>query len=190
MWGAGLLLMMVLQSCQGLQGVARYKAPDRTGSAPAASAKESTPVTPTPAPAPSTPAAPSRFSPSNHPVSVDKLMAFVADWKGTPYRYGGLSRSGIDCSGFTSTLYKDVYQTTIPRTSLDQFQVGTPVSPSDLQPGDLVFFQLKQTRTVSHVGVFLGNGDFAHASLSAGVTIDKLTDPYYADTYKGARRVK
>jgi lipoprotein Spr len=115
-----------------------------------------------------------------------KLFQFVYDWIGTPYRFGGNSRKGIDCSAFTKEVYNKVFNLTIKRNSRDIFSMVDPVGKDDLKEGDLVFFKI-HSRSISHVGIFLGNGKFAHAS-SRGVAISNLGDAYYNRYfYKGGR---
>lgn len=115
-----------------------------------------------------------------------KLFHFVYDWIGTPYHFGGSSRKGIDCSAFTKELYSEVFNLDIRRNSRDIFSMVSPVSKDDLKEGDLVFFKI-HSRRISHVGVYLGNGRFAHAS-SRGVAISSLDDAYYSRYfYKGGR---
>src|ERR1700761_1276297 len=115
-----------------------------------------------------------------------KLFHFVYDWIGTPYHFGGSSRKGIDCSAFTKKLYSEVFNLDIKRNSRDIFSMVSPVGRDDLKEGDLVFFKI-HSRSISHVGVYLGNGRFAHAS-SKGVAISSLDDAYYSRYfYKGGR---
>jgi len=115
-----------------------------------------------------------------------KLFQFVYDWVGTPYHFGGDSRKGIDCSAFTKELYAKVFNLTIKRNSRDIFSMVSPVPKDELQEGDLVFFKI-HSRSISHVGIYLGGGKFAHAS-NRGVAINSLTDGYYSRYfYKGGR---
>lgn len=115
-----------------------------------------------------------------------KLFQFVYDWIGTPYRFGGDSRRGIDCSAFTKELYNKVFNLTIKRNSRDIFSMVSPVGREELKEGDLVFFKI-HSRSISHVGIYLGNGRFAHASLK-GVAVSNLDDAYYSRYfYKGGR---
>ena len=115
-----------------------------------------------------------------------KLFQFVYDWVGTPYHFGGDSRKGIDCSAFTKELYSNVFNLTIKRNSRDIFSMVSPVRKDELQEGDLVFFKI-HSRSISHVGIYLGNNKFAHAS-SRGVAINSLDDGYYSRYfYKGGR---
>src|SRR5580698_4841046 len=115
-----------------------------------------------------------------------KLFQFVYDWVGTPYHFGGESRKGIDCSAFTKEVYSKVFNLTIKRNSRDIFSMVSPVSKDDLKEGDLVFFKI-HSRSISHVGIYLGDGRFAHAS-AKGVAISSLDDAYYSRYfYKGGR---
>lgn len=118
-----------------------------------------------------------------------KLFDFVYDWIGTPYHFGGSSKHGIDCSGFTKELYSQVFNMDIERNSRDIFSMVTPVKRDDLQEGDLVFFKI-HSRRISHVGIYLGNNRFAHAS-SRGVAINSLDDAYYKRYfYRGGRMLE
>ena len=118
-----------------------------------------------------------------------KLFHFVYDWIGTPYRFGGSSRHGIDCSAFTKELYSQVFNLDIQRSSRDIFSMVSPVRKDDLQEGDLVFFKI-HSRRISHVGIYLGNNRFAHAS-SRGVAISSLDDAYYSRYfYRGGRMLE
>ncbi|MER3401934.1 MAG: hypothetical protein C4337_01185 [Armatimonadota bacterium] len=115
---------------------------------------------------------------------LQRAMAYL----GSPYRRGGSSARGFDCSGFTSYIYRHA-GVNLPHQSASQAQVGQPVPRDQLQPGDLVFFRT-QGRWVSHVGIYIGNGKFIHASSARGrVRIDSLNSGYYNKRYAGARRV-
>src|SRR6185437_12784201 len=115
-----------------------------------------------------------------------KLFHFVYDWIGTPYHFGGHSKKGIDCSAFTKELYSEVFNLDIKRSSRDIFSMVSPVSKGELKEGDLVFFKI-HSRSISHIGIYLGNNRFAHASLK-GVSISSLDDAYYSRYfYKGGR---
>ncbi|MBC5824632.1 MAG: C40 family peptidase [Candidatus Eremiobacteraeota bacterium] len=106
---------------------------------------------------------------------------------GVPYAWGGTSLAGVDCSGFVQTVF---YQHGIflPRTADAQFSVGTRVASSSLRSGDLVFFET-YTAGASHVGIYLGQGRFVHASSSSGVRVDRLSEGYYASRFIGGRRL-
>lgn len=110
-----------------------------------------------------------------------KLYNFIIEWYGTPYKYGGTNEDGIDCSGFTNILYKEIYKIQLPRTSKDISEKIKRKYTGDLKEGDLVFFSFGKTGTVNHVGVYLHNNKFVHASTSKGVIISNLTEPYYGD---------
>ena len=116
-----------------------------------------------------------------------KLYQFVYDWLGTPYRLGGDTKGGIDCSGFAFQLYDKVFNTVIGNNSRNIFSMVNPVNKEDLKEGDLVFFKIK-SKAISHVGVYLGNNKFAHASSSRGVMISNLNEAYWKRYYyKGGR---
>jgi murein DD-endopeptidase / murein LD-carboxypeptidase len=115
-----------------------------------------------------------------------KLFEFVHDWIGTPYRFGGNTKRGIDCSAFTKEMYAKVFNLTIKRSSRDIFTMVNPVAKDELKEGDLVFFKIR-SRRISHVGVYLGNGRFVHAS-NRGVAISNLSESYYKRYFfKGGR---
>jgi cell wall-associated NlpC family hydrolase len=105
-----------------------------------------------------------------------------------PYKYGGMTKRGIDCSGFASLVYKECFGKSIPRISSDQYEQGTRVTQRNLQSGDLVFFSNVRYGKIDHVGIFLGNKRFVHATESSGVTISLLSEKYYEKRYAGARR--
>ncbi len=120
---------------------------------------------------------------------VDKqvMMTTIVDWLGTRYLFGGMGRNGIDCSAFTGMLYRAM-NFKLPRTAAAQWDVGMPVDTTDMQFGDLVFFHTRAAVYVSHVGVYLGNGMFAHASSRNGVTVSSIQSDYYSTHLIGARR--
>ncbi|PWS29070.1 hydrolase [Pedobacter yonginense] len=107
-----------------------------------------------------------------------ELYRFITDWTGVKYRFGGLDKSGIDCSGFAFLLEKEIYGITLPRISRDQANVVKHKSVDRLNEGDLVFFSFAG-RDVDHVGVYLNNGFFVHASTTRGVIVDDLNLPAY-----------
>jgi len=107
-----------------------------------------------------------------------KLYQFVAQWLGTPHKLGACTKSAIDCSCFVVLLYTEVYQTKLPRTSIEMHQKATTTKQHKLKEGDLVFFSIK-SKKVSHVGVYLKNGWFAHVTTSKGVMINNLSEEYY-----------
>ena len=119
-----------------------------------------------------------------------RLLEFMEEWYGTEYHYGGTSKDGIDCSAFVSLLMNKVYDVaSIPRISRDQYEQSRKIKKEDLQEGDLVFFHTQgNKKMVTHVGVYLRNHKFVHASIS-GVMISDMNQGYYAQHYVGAGRV-
>ncbi|MEK4848846.1 C40 family peptidase [Paenibacillus sp. FSL H7-0756] len=122
----------------------------------------------------------SAFADSKMDKVIDKAI-------GTKYVSGGTSTNGFDCSGFTMYVF-DKIGINLPHQSGSQYQMGTAVSRDEMRPGDLVFFNTNG-KGVSHVGVYVGDGEFAHASSSRGVTISSLSDSYYVNRYVGAKRI-
>lgn len=118
-----------------------------------------------------------------------KLYQFVYEWLGTPYRLGGDSKRGIDCSKFSLALYENVFNTTIGYNSRNQYTNVTPVRKNDLQAGDLVFFKIR-SKSITHVGVYLGDDKFAHASSSKGVMVSNLNEAYWKRYYYNGGRPK
>jgi hypothetical protein len=116
-----------------------------------------------------------------------RLLRSLESYKGTPYLYGGTSRSGIYCSGLVLAVYRD-QGVTLPRTSRQQSRVGDPIDKSNLQVGDLVFFNTSG-RGISHVGIVTGEDAFVHGSTSRGVVEDKLSGAYWRRRFVSARRV-
>lgn len=115
------------------------------------------------------------------------LYSFINEWYGVPYKYGGHDKKGIDCSNFTSTLYKQVFHTSLTGTSSSIFDQCKTVSKNNLSEGDLVFFKIDNDN-ISHIGVYLLNNKFVHATTKKGVMIDDLDEPYYKKYfYKGGR---
>lgn len=116
------------------------------------------------------------------------IDSYFLQWEGTAYRLGGADKRGLDCSAFVQNLYWDLYNKGLPRTTEAQAQQGYPIPPSELEPGDLVFFKTGWRNR--HVGVYLGKGDFVHASTSVGVTRSSLSNDYWRDRFWTARRVE
>jgi len=124
---------------------------------------------------------------------VDDVIATARTFTGTPYKYGGMTKSGIDCSGLTINAYRAI-DLSLPRTAEDQAGVGEKVKMKDLKPGDLVFFATgKKKREVTHVGIVTvvrkDAVKFIHASTSLGVVENDLHSEYYETRYRGARRI-
>ncbi len=111
-------------------------------------------------------------------------------WIGTPYAYSGKSRKGTDCSGMVMTIYENVTGIKLPRNSAKQSEFCTRIDKKNLLPGDLVFFATgKSKNRISHVGIYIGNGNMIHASTSRGVTINNIEEQYYRKTYICSGRV-
>jgi cell wall-associated NlpC family hydrolase len=111
-------------------------------------------------------------------------------FEGARYRFGGTSRSGFDCSGFTRYILGHTAGVQIPRTADEQYYNGVAVSRSKMRPGDLVFFRNTYRHGISHVGIYVGHDKFVHAANSnKGVVLESLDKHYYTEHYAGARRV-
>lgn len=115
------------------------------------------------------------------------LFSFIEEWWATKYRYGGKTKKGIDCSGFTGLLMQAVFHFDLPRTAAQQYAACIKLTKDEMVEGDLVFFNTRGG--ISHVGVYLGADYFVHSSCAAGVTISSLNDSYYSKRFKGAGRV-
>ncbi|SDI63473.1 C40 family peptidase [Alteribacillus bidgolensis] len=127
------------------------------------------------------------FQPGAADAKGDQIVEEARKHLGTPYKYGGTTPSGFDCSGFTGYVF-DKAGEDLPRTAAQQYNVGKSVKKSNLQKGDLVFFS--NGSSISHNGIYIGNGKFIHSSSSNGISISKVDDPYYwGSRYKGAKRV-
>lgn len=121
-------------------------------------------------------------------VSRDKFLLDILAFMGVPYSYGGTTKDGIDCSGFTSLIFASAVDIPLPRSAREQYHIGSKVQRGNLRFGDLVFFNTTGRRP-SHVGIYLENDMFAHASISEGVTLSSLESKYYKKRFIGARRV-
>ena len=117
------------------------------------------------------------------------LYSFIDEWYGTHYRLGGTDKHGIDCSAFMQKVYEHVFGMNLVRTAVEQFQHARQIKdPATLKEGDLVFFHIKTSR-ISHVGLYLMNHYFVHASCSKGVMISSLDDKYWQRYYAGGGRL-
>ena len=149
-----------------------------------------------PSPSPS-PAPGSHARATSYPVEVGlsdseiktRLTRQLSAWRGVPYRYGGLSKKGVDCSGFIYLTFRDSLGITLPRSTKLLSNIGDKVSKKSLTPGDLVFFKTTNQGKTRHVGIYVGAGEFIHASTSKGVMRSKLSNPYWRSNYWKARRV-
>ena len=124
-------------------------------------------------------------------LSNEKLIGFIDDWYGTRYKLGGADKSGVDCSAFVQSFMLNLYDLQVPRTAREQYLQSHRIKKNNLSEGDLVFFRTKKkNKSVSHVGVYLRNNKFIHASTSGGVMISDLDDEYFRLRYAGAGRMK
>ncbi len=116
------------------------------------------------------------------------LFTHIDDWIGTPYRYGGKTDDGIDCSGFVSSMLESAFGINFTGRSRDMFTRVDPVSKTEMRQGDLVFFKIRKGQ-ISHVGIYIGDNKFAHASTSSGVIISDLNEAYYKRYFYKAGRL-
>ena len=119
----------------------------------------------------------------------EKLYKFIDEWMGVPYRDGGMTKDGVDCSGFTTLLEKEIFDSSLPRTARQMAENVKRKYEEDLKEGDLVFFDLSGQK-FSHVGIYLHNNKFVHASTSKGVIISDLKDPWYYKYFSRCGSVK
>jgi hypothetical protein len=127
------------------------------------------------------------YTPSG--ISKQVLLDEIFDWLGTPYHFGGTTRRRIDCSAFTQKIYLAAAEIQIPRVAREQVKVGKEISREELEFGDMIFFHTYSRRFASHVGIYLGDNLFAHASSRYGVTVSSLESSYYKQRFIGGRRL-
>ncbi len=118
----------------------------------------------------------------------DELTDNIISLLGTPYVYGGEDKNGMDCSAFVKRIYSDVFQVSLPRTTKEQMQLGIEIQLENIKLGDLIFFNTSN-EVPSHVGIYIEDNLFAHASVSFGVTISSLESSYYKKTYITTKRI-
>jgi hypothetical protein len=122
---------------------------------------------------------------NENPVLLNEISA----WLGTPYKFGGDNRSGIDCSAFALIIYREVYGIDLERMTVNMAQRAQRINRDHLREGDLVFFKINQQR-ISHVGIYISNNKFAHASTKLGVIISDMNEEYYQRRFAFAGRVR
>lgn len=120
---------------------------------------------------------------------IAELNDQLRQWYGTPYRYGGLTHAGVDCSGFVLLTFRDRFSMQLPRQTREQAEVGTKIDKDDLLPGDLVFFKTGSGENGMHVGIYDTDSQFIHASTSQGVKRSSLENVYWRAKFWQARRI-
>ncbi len=131
---------------------------------------------------------PAKLDLNNKPWVKQVLYAQFDQWRSVKYKAGGLSRDGVDCSGFVYLTFNSRFGITLPRSTDLLVNAGKPIDQQALLPGDLVFF--KTGKTLRHVGIYLEDGKFVHASTDKGVMISRLDEAYWARTYWKSVRVQ
>jgi uncharacterized protein YfaT (DUF1175 family) len=126
---------------------------------------------------------------TNYKVPETKLKRIVDSYIGVRYKNGGMGPSGFDCSGFVSVVFRELNHARIPRSTGKLKWIGRQVSPGDARIGDMLFFRGGVFGAINHVGIYMGNRSFAHASTSKGVTYDSLDDDYYRKHFAMVRRI-
>lgn len=124
------------------------------------------------------------------PLGCKSVIKHAKAWLGTPYLYGGNTKRGVDCSGFVKKVYHSAHNLSLPRTTAQMYQKGTFVRKEWLKCGDLVFFKNVRGRGVDHVGIYIGDGQFIHASSSRGVVISQLNSSYYLARFVAAKNYR
>ncbi|MCM3789199.1 C40 family peptidase [Domibacillus indicus] len=122
---------------------------------------------------------------TNAAYNAKAAIAEAKEHIGTPYQFGGTTPAGFDCSGFIQYVHKQTGYS-LPRTAADMYKKGQAVSKANMEPGDLMFFTTYK-KGASHVGIYLGNNQFIHASSSKGVTIDQTSNSYWSKRYIGSK---
>ncbi|MCL2218360.1 MAG: C40 family peptidase [Chitinispirillia bacterium] len=119
------------------------------------------------------------------------LEEVVNSYIGAPYKWGGTTMAGFDCSGFVTKVYREVYDiASLPRSSAKMWNIGRQIPQTSARPGDLVFFKGSNFSDIGHVGIYMGNNRFAHASTNSGVIYTDLNETYYARRLVGFRRIQ
>lgn len=168
-----LFAVLIIITINGCQPAVRFASSNATGSVKSKSSSS----------------AAEHYNPlKSYSTSQDRysILSEAENWIGSPYKYGGNERSGVDCSGFVQQVYL-MYGINLPRTAAEQYGATEPVDDSDRIPGDLLFFQ--KNGKINHVGIFIGGNDMIHASSSRGVIRQSLNEYAFNERYAGARRI-
>lgn len=123
---------------------------------------------------------------TNEKLTKNQVLKHYAQWEGVKYKFGGTEKTGIDCSAFIQEIYKN-FDFHLPRTTREQIKLGKDVRKHELELGDLVFF--KTSKTSRHVGIYIGNQNFIHASSTFGVTTSNLHNKFWSKTYEKSKRI-
>jgi len=127
------------------------------------------------------------FTPDNKTAISLALYEEYEKWKGTPYKYGGVNKSGVDCSSFVQSMYYNALRVQVPRTTSLQEKYGDFINKKELREGDMIIFHTGQI--TKHSGIYIEKGKFAHVSSKHGVTISNVNNPYWKQKYSQSRRV-
>lgn len=122
-------------------------------------------------------------------IPADRLQSVILPYIGAPYRLGGMSANGIDCSGFVCLVYKEAFNVSLPRSTSQMQHCGRRISLKEASIGDLIFFRNYRIGRIGHVGIYMGEGRFAHASVKHGVRYSDLSEPYYKKRLATIRRI-
>lgn len=130
-----------------------------------------------------------QMSPIDQNAMISRLEQHRRSWAGTRYVLGGTTKKGVDCSGFTQVTYRELFGKSLPRMTVDQAKVGKKIARNQLKTGDLVFFNTGRGPNGKHVGIYVKNGEFLHASSKKGVIYSNLNNPYWNKAFWQARRL-
>jgi len=125
----------------------------------------------------------------HYKVPAERLKTIIGKYLGVPYRWGGASRRGMDCSGFVKVVFAELNHARLPRSSRAMSRLGRAVTVKTGRPGDLVFFRGGALKRINHVGIYVGGTNFAHVSRKKGVTYSSLDSEYYRKHFAGMRRI-
>ncbi|MDE6782870.1 MAG: C40 family peptidase [Paramuribaculum sp.] len=128
--------------------------------------------------------------PAKAQPSMSALLTEANSWLGTPYKYGGNTRDGVDCSGFVLQVYLRALDISLPRTSAQQQEFSRKIRRDEMKPGDLMFFSVREGGNVGHVGIYIGDDKMIHASSKVGVVVASVTTDYFKRNYLGSGRIE